>query len=67
MCAKCIQPVSTFTSEKIKCRGLNQIETKMQHEGENKVCDMKQMNRWLTTNHSPTPLAQTKTNVGFGC
>jgi hypothetical protein len=41
MCPTHVQPMSTFTGEKTKCRGLNQIETKMQHRGENRMCDAK--------------------------
>jgi hypothetical protein len=51
-----IQPMSTFTHEKIRCQGLNQTKTKTQHWNESKMCDAKQINKWPTTNHSPTPL-----------
>jgi hypothetical protein len=46
MCAKCIQPMSTFTREKTRCQRLNQTETEMQRSGESRMCDAKWIDRW---------------------
>jgi hypothetical protein len=38
--------MSTFKHEKTKCGGLSLTKTKMQHWGENKMCDAKWIDRW---------------------
>jgi len=58
--------MSTLTCEKTTCWRLNQTKIEIQHWGENKVCDVKWMDKCKQSTIT-RPLAQTRVNVNFGC